>query len=148
MMKSTDQTKVGATNDRLADLSEVPAWSQGGEDFDVENGNSQALDDFENVPLKDTDAEKGANMDQFFKDLDLLKEDIEAIRRATKRIEEINEEALMATSDRDEADLSNELRPLIDQTNKQAKKTKNTLGLLKEETEKLKKKTAKASDIR
>ena len=147
-MKSTDQTNVGTTNDRLADLSEVPAWSQGVDDYDVENGDSQAQDDFESIPQKEEDAGKGANMDQFFKDLDALKEDIEAIKEATKRIEEINEEALMATSDRDEADLSNELRPLIDQTNKRAKNTKATLGLLKDETEKLKKKSTKASDIR
>jgi hypothetical protein len=64
-------------------------------------------------------------------------------------IGDINESALQATTTDEENELSNRLRPLVDQTNKRAKRTKTLLGLLKEESKKLKEQnTAKASDLR
>ena len=56
---------------------------------------------------------------------------------------------MRATTTAEEQKLSKKLKPLIDTTNKRAKRTKNLLGLLKEETEKLKAEgTLNASDIR
>jgi hypothetical protein len=56
---------------------------------------------------------------------------------------------MIATTTADETMLSKKLKPLIDSTNQRAKKCKNLLGLLKEDTASLK--TAgklNASDIR
>ena len=88
-------------------------------------------------------------MESFFKDVDAIKADVDAIRDATKRVGEINEEAIKATTTAKEEELSRLLKPLIDQTNKRAKRTKNLLALLKEENQKLKQeKEVKASDMR
>mmetsp|Transcript_39999 Transcript_39999/g.58817 ORF Transcript_39999/g.58817 Transcript_39999/m.58817 type:complete len:353 (-) Transcript_39999:192-1250(-) len=88
-------------------------------------------------------------METFFQDVDNIKEDIEAIRDATKRIGEINEEAVLATTTAKEEDLSHQLKPLVDATNKRAKRTKNLLALIKEDNAKLKKDDeVKQSDMR
>mmetsp|Transcript_46718 Transcript_46718/g.141551 ORF Transcript_46718/g.141551 Transcript_46718/m.141551 type:complete len:268 (-) Transcript_46718:195-998(-) len=88
-------------------------------------------------------------METFFRDVESIKADIESVSKATKRIGEINEEAVLATTDAKEAQLSNELRPLVNDTNKRAKRTKNLLALLKEDNEKLKKEDGiKQSDMR
>jgi hypothetical protein len=78
-----------------------------------------------------------------------IKEDIEQVKNATRMIGDINESALQATTTDEENELSNRLRPLVDQTNKRAKRTKTLLGLLKEESKKLKEQNkAKPSDLR
>ena len=88
-------------------------------------------------------------MESFFKDVDAIKADVDAIRDATKRVGEINEEAIKATTTSKEEELSRLLKPLIDKTNKRAKRTKNLLALLKEENQNLKNdKQVKASDMR
>ena len=156
-------------NDRLGELwgnDEVPSWAKEGgggpssdqhtnhladnDSEDGEKGNDLEWGD----PLPSNDQQQPTNgqpkfMESFFKDVDGIKADIDAIRNATKRVGEINEEAILATSTAKEEELSNQLKPLIDQTNKRAKRTKNLLALLKEENQKLKdEKTVKASDMR
>ena len=72
-----------------------------------------------------------------------------AVGETSKKIASIHEEALSATTTEEETTLSKQLKPLIDNTNKRAKRTKTLLGLLKEETDKLKAQgTLNASDIR
>jgi len=156
-------------NDRLGELwgnDEVPSWAKEGgggpssdqhtnhladnDSEDGEKGNDLEWGD----PVPSNDQQQPTNgqpkfMESFFKDVDGIKADIDAIRNATKRVGEINEEAILATSTAKEEELSNQLKPLIDQTNKRAKRTKNLLALLKEENQKLKdEKTVKASDMR
>jgi len=88
-------------------------------------------------------------MDSFFRDITSIKDDIGEIENVTRRIGEINEESNMSTSEKKEQTLSLELRPLVDITNKRAKKTKNLLTLLKEENKKFKEdKTLNQSDVR
>ena len=88
-------------------------------------------------------------MESFFRHVDAVKADIEAVQRASKRIGEINEATMQATTTEEENKLSQKMRPLVDKTNKQAQRTKNTLGLLKEETKKLQSEDAiKPSDLR
>mmetsp|Transcript_1816 Transcript_1816/g.2516 ORF Transcript_1816/g.2516 Transcript_1816/m.2516 type:complete len:305 (-) Transcript_1816:378-1292(-) len=126
-------------NDRLGDLGEIPRFSPEDDDNDVEKGK----------PTKEDVPQQPNFMDAFFKDVDNLKKDIDAIKKATKRIGEIGEEAVLATSSEKESQISKELRPLVNDTNKKAKKTKNMLGLLKEETAKLQEENSlKASDLR
>merc|ERR1719330_1006912 len=88
-------------------------------------------------------------MDAFYKDIEKIRADIEAIEETTKRIGDMNDKAVSVVSDREEAELSRELTPLIQETNNGAKRTKNMLELLKEENAKFKKeKTVKDSDMR
>lgn len=88
-------------------------------------------------------------MNAFYKDIEKIRADIEAIERTTKRIGDMNDKAVLSVSDSEEADLSRELTPLIQETNKSAKRTKTMLELLKEENKKFKEEqTVKDSDMR
>jgi len=88
-------------------------------------------------------------MDAFFKDIEKIREDIDAITEASKRIGDMNDKAVMSVSDAEESELSRELTPLIKKTNISAKRTKSMLELLKEENAKFKKEeTVKNSDMR
>lgn len=113
-------------NDRLGDLGGLVDDDDADEEFENE-------DDIEAQNKPQTIS----YMDHFFQLVDQVKEDINRISKATSKIGDINEDALQATTTEKENELSNKLRPLIDETNNRAKKTKNMLGLLKEETKKL-----------
>lgn len=144
-------------NDRLGDLGGgTPSWAAEDDD-DVNSGGGGGGGGWENEDSGGHDEEKGGgggggqpeHMEKFFRHVDFVKEDIDAVKEATKRIGEINEEAVLATTTSKESELSRILRPIVDETNKRAKRTKNLLALLKEENEKLKKeKDTKASDMR
>ena len=88
-------------------------------------------------------------MQTFFEDVDDIKSDIAVVRNATKQIEKIDEMSMMATTSDNEKELSQQLTPLVMETNKKAKHAKSMLSALKEENEKLKKEgKLKASEIR
>eukprot|EP00568_Trieres_chinensis_P008273 CAMPEP_0183312636 /NCGR_PEP_ID=MMETSP0160_2-20130417/42430_1 /TAXON_ID=2839 ORGANISM="Odontella Sinensis, Strain Grunow 1884" /NCGR_SAMPLE_ID=MMETSP0160_2 /ASSEMBLY_ACC=CAM_ASM_000250 /LENGTH=326 /DNA_ID=CAMNT_0025477529 /DNA_START=85 /DNA_END=1065 /DNA_ORIENTATION=+ len=148
-------------NDRLGDLGgDVPSWAA--DNTDIESGakisssptsnynqfgDDEFGQDFGQEPAAPPAQPK--HMERFFGDVESIKADIEAVRDATKRIGEINEEAVLATTDAKENQLSMELRPLVDETNKRAKRTKNLVALLKEENAKLKnEEDVKQSDMR
>jgi t-SNARE complex subunit (syntaxin) len=117
-------------NDRLGDL---PAWAGDSDDEDDFQFNNTPGGD---VEMGDTNKQP-KHMEHFFREVESIKTDIDAVKKATKSIGSINDKALQATTTEEENVLSRQLRPLIDQTNKQAKRTKTLLGLLKEETKKL-----------
>jgi hypothetical protein len=88
-------------------------------------------------------------MENFFREVDSIKVDVDAVLEASKSIAVIHEQALSATTNDEEQALSRELRPVIENTNKRAQRTKTLLKLLKEETDNIKEeKTLNASDIR
>ena len=88
-------------------------------------------------------------MTHFFREVETIKEDIDAVKDATAQITKINEDAIRATTTEKENALSKKLKPLVESTNKRAKRTKKMLELLKEETKKLKDESkAKESDLR
>jgi predicted kinase len=88
-------------------------------------------------------------MEDFFREVDSIKADIDAVSVAAKEIAKINEQSMRATTTSEENKLSKKLKPLIDATNKRAKRTKTLLGLLKEETDKLQsEEKLNASDVR
>ena len=121
-------------NDRLGDL-----------------GNTNWADSEDEASAGDVEmaTKQPTHMEHFFREVEGIKSDIESVKKATQTIGEINESALHATTTREEEELSNRLRPLVDKTNKQAKRTKNLLGVLKEENKKLKDEgSAKGSDLR
>jgi hypothetical protein len=131
-------------NDRLGD---IPAWA-------IEEARDTS-DNFENEPKHGNtkggggDIEMGnhhhqqpppaqaKHMEHFFREVESIKDDIENVKKATKQIGNINEAVLQATTSDEENELSRQLRPLVDATNKRAKRTKTLLGLLKDETKKL-----------
>lgn len=143
-------------NDRLGDLgNDVPSWAM--EDDDVDKLESGGFDESSNSnlpnqnddPWGETPAPPPKYMVTFFKDVDTIKADVDGIKEATKSVGDINEEAVLATTTDRENELSAQLKPLVDLTNKKAKRAKNLLALLKEENEKLEdQEGVKASDLR
>jgi hypothetical protein len=130
-------------------MGDIPSWA-GGDEFDNEpapagNGKKGSSGDIEmgNQP------KQAKHMEHFFREVESIKEDIEGVKKATKTIGDINEAALHATTTEQENELSARLRPLVDSTNKRAKRTKTLIGLLKEENQKLQDEDKiKPSDLR
>jgi len=158
-------------NDRLAELQGgVPSWAQedGGasnDDGDIEMGQGKTTEntaddaeDFEwGKETEDTDANTNGNeapsqpehMKQFFDDVEAIKSDIAAVTEATEQIITLKDQAVLATSETEEARISDTIRTLVEGTNGRAKKCKNLLGLLKEENANLKQEeAAKPTDLR
>jgi hypothetical protein len=134
-------------NNRLGD---IPAWAMEDSDEsddDVPKPSKNGGDiEMQQQPQKQKD---NHYMENFFREVDSIKADIDAVSLASKEIAKINEQSMRATTTAEEQKLSKMLKPLIETTNKRAKRTKNLLGLLKEETEKLKADgTLNSSDIR
>ena len=132
-------------NNRLGDL---PAWAMEDSDSDDDDVPKPSKNGGD-IEMQDQQNNHNHYMENFFKEVDSIKADIDAVAQASKDIAKINEQSMRATTTAEEQKLSKKLKPLIDTTNKRAKRTKNLLGLLKEETEKLKAEgTLNASDIR
>jgi len=88
-------------------------------------------------------------MDQFYKDVEAIKTDIDTLKNATKRILDLMEKILASTSEVTDRSLNNDMRQTVDDTNKVAKHAKNLLALLKEENMKYKKeKKIESSNMR
>jgi hypothetical protein len=66
-------------------------------------------------------------MQEFFETVEIVKQNILAIRISTKRIGEINQQVVLATTSDREAELSTELTPLVNETNKKAAVSKQLL---------------------
>jgi predicted transcriptional regulator len=134
-------------NDRLAELGSPNNWANDSDD-DLPLPEKAGGGDIE---MGDTNksSQQAKHMEHFFREVETIKADIERVTKATRAIGEINEAALQATTTEQENELSARLKPLINETNQKAKRTKTLLGLLKEETQKLKAEgTAKGSDLR
>ncbi|KAG7355760.1 syntaxin [Nitzschia inconspicua] len=130
-------------NNRLGD---VPAWAMEDSD-DSDDDVPKPSKNGGDIEMQET--KNNHYMENFFREVDSIKADIDAVSQASKEIAKIDEQSMRATTTAEEQKLSNMLKPLIDTTNKRAKRTKNLLGLLKEETEKLKADgSLNSSDIR
>ncbi|MGK3751759.1 MAG: hypothetical protein ACI8RD_004060 [Bacillariaceae sp.] len=123
-------------------MGDVPAWAAdsdsddgGGDDNAKWNNNGSGGGDIEMQKSKEDDNQY---MSTFFSEVDGINADIKAISQASKEIGSINEQSMRATTTAEEQKLSKKLGPLIGSTNKRAKRTKDLLGLLKQETDKLK----------
>ena len=126
-------------------MGDIPAWAAdsdsddgGGDDNNAQwnnNGSGGGGGDIEMQKSKDDDNQY---MSSFFSEVDRVNADIKAIAKASKEIDSINEQSMRSTTTAEEQKLSKKLGPLIGTTNKSAKRTKDVLGLLKQETDKLK----------
>jgi len=130
----------------------MPAWAMEDSDSDGDgdspdwsNDKKKGGGDVENQKQE----EDNKFMTTFFREVDGINADIKAVSQASKDIGIINEQSMRATTTSEEKALSKRLGPLIQTSNKRAKRTKTLLGLLKEETEKLKSEgKLNASDVR
>jgi predicted transcriptional regulator len=135
-------------NDRLAELGSPSNWANDSDD-DLPPPEKAGGGDIEMGDTNKSSSQQAKHMEHFFREVETIKADIERVTKATRSIGEINEAALQATTTEQENELSARLKPLINDTNQKAKRTKTLLGLLKEETQILKDEgTAKGSDLR
>lgn len=81
-------------------------------------------------------------MQEFFSEVEVVKANIVVIKESTRKIAEINQNVLQATTNEREQDFSNELEPLVKSTNKKATHAKQLLQRLREDTDRLKTSTA------
>mmetsp|Transcript_27380 Transcript_27380/g.54823 ORF Transcript_27380/g.54823 Transcript_27380/m.54823 type:complete len:314 (+) Transcript_27380:52-993(+) len=88
---------------------------------------------------KSSSSNKGGDfMQEFFGDVEIVKANIVVIKESTRKIAEINQNVLQATTTDREQDYSHELEPLVKSTNKKATIAKQLLQRLREDTERLK----------
>ena len=136
-------------NNRLGD---IPAWAleDSDDDNDADNKYSKNGGGRDGGDIEMANKKKQTNyMDDFFRHVDSIKADIDAVSKASKDISKISEQAIQATTTVDENRLSKKLKPLIDATNKRARKCKKLLELLKQDTDSLKAdKMLNLSDVR
>ena len=109
-------------------MGDIPAWALEDSDDDDDHPNGD-------IELQDTKSNNNHIMDTFFQQVDAIKADIDAVHTATTTIGRINEESMRATTTVEEQKLSTQLKPLIQNTNQRAQRTKQVLKLLKEETD-------------
>jgi len=76
-------------------------------------------------------------MEDFFNKVEAVKDDVQHIKQASKEISEINEQANLAAGDK-EQELSQQLDPIIRQTNQKAAHAKGVLTFLKDQTQEMK----------
>jgi len=77
-------------------------------------------------------------MGEFFEEIDCINDDIDVIKEATLAITSLNETALNVTDNEgDLTMLEEQMGPLVDTTNKQAQRAKDSLSQLKNETKEL-----------
>jgi len=77
-------------------------------------------------------------MQQFFSDVEIVKNAIALIKESTRRIADINQNVIQATTIDKEQESSSELEPIVKSTNKKANVAKQMLQRLKEDTDKIK----------
>jgi len=136
-------------NDRLIELGGINSLKQEDAHEDLESGEMTALSADQKDLGKAPEEKKNKDMEFFFEQVDGAKADISAIAAATSAIGELNEEAILATTTKREEEISNNLRPLVQATNKRAKLVKRRLELLKEDNNKhTEEKTLLPSQIR
>ena len=158
-------------NDRFAELRDTPSGAKEGGDDEFANDDGGDIEMGEKDTKQTSDADgadfgwatddgNAANttaeattqpehMKQFFNDVEAIKADIGAVTEATEQIDALKDRAILATSETEEASISDAIRQLVEGTNGRAKKCKNLLSLLKEENSNLKEEAkCKPTDMR
>eukprot|EP00286_Rhodomonas_abbreviata_P020037 CAMPEP_0181295422 /NCGR_PEP_ID=MMETSP1101-20121128/4143_1 /TAXON_ID=46948 /ORGANISM="Rhodomonas abbreviata, Strain Caron Lab Isolate" /LENGTH=288 /DNA_ID=CAMNT_0023400181 /DNA_START=121 /DNA_END=984 /DNA_ORIENTATION=- len=117
--------------DRLKELQKGAATSTEDVNVDVEQG-------LMNKSNSSSGGKQADFMQEFFGDVEIVKKNIVVIKESTRKIAEINQNVLQATTSDREQDYSHELEPLVKSTNKKASLAKQLLQRLREDTERLK----------
>ena len=139
-------------------MDDMPAWAMEDSDSDGDGDNQDSSSGKKkggkkkgggDIEMQKQGDDNNKYMADFFKHVEDINADIKAVSQASKDITAINEKSMRATTTAEEKSLSKKLGPLISDTNKRAKNTKQLLGILKEETDKLKAEgKLNASDVR
>lgn len=130
-------------NDRLAELR-----AGGGDEVVLEVSDTAPMQQPE-LKKRGSNYAKPTFMSDFFQDVEVVKADIVAIREATKRVADINQQAMLATTAEREAELSQGLNPLIQETNKRAAHAKALLQGMRDNTASLRESNqVKQSELR
>lgn len=88
-------------------------------------------------------------MQEFLGDVEIVKANIHVIREATKKIADINQRVILASTNEKELDESNDLGPIIKTTNQKASLAKKLLQALRDSTEQIRKsQDTRQSEIR
>lgn len=107
---------------------------------DLKKGNLNAGDVY--IDIREDDSLTGKKdksvLTEFFGDVELVKKNVNMIKNVTIRIGEIQQQVVLATTNDKEAELSAELKPLVEETNKKANIAKGILQKLREDTERMK----------
>ena len=111
-------------------MNEIPAWAMD-DDSDDDDGQEKEEGDLEQGKHQ----QQQKLMEDFFREVDTIKADIDAITKASKEISTITLKFERSTTTADEQKLIRFLKPLICSTNKRAGRTKKFLELIKDETE-------------
>lgn len=116
--------------DRLKELKKNAAPA---DDYDEESDKGLVANgtNSSKVPPKSAD-----HMQEFFSDVEIVKNAIASVKDATRKISDINQNVVQATTIESEQNQSSELEPIIKSTNKKATLAKQLLQKLKEETDK------------
>ena len=77
------------------------------------------------------------HLSDFFNDVEVVKRNIAIIKEATRKIIEINQNVVQATTADKESDYSSELESVISETNKKAAGTKQLLQKMQEDTKRM-----------
>jgi t-SNARE complex subunit (syntaxin) len=104
------------------------------DDFDVESDKGLVTNGTNSS--KAPAAKQADHMQEFFGDVEIVKNAIASIKDATRKISDINQNVVQATTIESEQNQSSELEPIIKATNKKATLAKQLLQRLKEETDK------------
>ena len=83
---------------------------------------------------------KSSFMSTFLEQVDTIQSNIQTLQEATRTIHALQEQALYTATTREENQISQQLTLVVDETNKQAKLTKDLLSRLEQDTETLKRK--------
>ena len=125
-----------------------PSWLSNGSFDDFQEPKLEQETNGVNPQQPPSENQEQNEMDRFFQNIDRIKSSIESITAATKRIGDMNLEAFSA-NESGEKRLSAEMGPLIQETNRLAKATKDTLSVIKTENKQFEEdKTLKHADMR
>ena len=143
-------------NDRLAELQEdVPSWAQeeegNGGGGDIEMGQKKKVkskSDDSGPGWGDDNAKGNGASTQDEHIVEAIKNDISLVANATEQIISLKDRAILATAEADETKISEEIKTLVEGTNRSAKNCKKMLGVLKEETTRMKNEEDKTKQIK
>jgi len=125
-------------NDRLKDLGKLPTWA----DEEGQLSSSMQADGDENAynrleesieMTKSSSNSRVNTMKIFYEEVDEVRRNINTVVNATDQIDNLNDQLLSATTEKQEKELAFQLRIVVDEANKSAKSAKNALDRLKKE---------------
>eukprot|EP00601_Ochromonadales_sp_CCMP2298_P027495 CAMPEP_0173282564 /NCGR_PEP_ID=MMETSP1143-20121109/6890_1 /TAXON_ID=483371 /ORGANISM="non described non described, Strain CCMP2298" /LENGTH=418 /DNA_ID=CAMNT_0014220149 /DNA_START=63 /DNA_END=1320 /DNA_ORIENTATION=+ len=137
LVKSTNKKRDDWTG-RRSEMDRLKELQKGAKQLDESETESDRVSLVNVANSSSSGAGQADLMQQFFGDIEIIKSNVVVIREATRKIAEINQNVLQATTTEREQDSSYELEPIVKNTNKKASLAKQLLQRLREDTERMK----------